>query len=1035
MGDGGRMHNPAAFAVDRPRVVGVAALLAVVFGALSYAGLPRQENPTIADRFASVLTYVPGAEPEKMELLVSKVFEDNLAELEDLDTLFCRSTTGTSFVLVSWKEGAPYRRRMQEFRDKVAEIRPLLPATATEPDIDTRPLRTNTMVLGLVAEGTIPLLLRYHAEELERALRLLPDVARVELLGLPEEEIAVDVDMRRLAARSMSVPHIASALAGRNIYQPGGELEVGTARYPIQTLGAFDTEQEVANTDLGAGPDGMPIRLRDVATVERRLAEDEVIVRRNGQRAVSIAIEMLPRRNAIAFGERIRRFIDQHRLPAGLRLEVIADEPYYVQQRLDMLTDNLLVGMALVIVLTIAGMGWRSGVMVSLTIPLSLAAAMGLLSIAGVALHQISISAMVIAVGLLVDDAIVVTDNIQRHRDLGASPRDAAVDGLGEIHHAVLAGAGTTIAAFVPLAVMAGDVGEFVRSIPIAVSLILIAAVVVAHYVTPLLSVLFHSAFPPTGPRRTQGVAGGPYRPLLRFVIRHPRAVVSAFVVVLAISLLALDRFLLPPEFFPDTGRHQLLVEASMPPGSTLAETDAVMRRLEEAFTADAGVSDGGAFGGGGAPKFFINQFTEGRSRRTAMAIVNLDRDLPTNGLPRLAEDMELQLQSRIVGPFVRVHKLRQGYGQNDDIEIYVEGDDLATLRALATRIRDIARDTPGTRNVRESFGYDPLTFEVKVRRAHANLLGITHEEIATTLRTALDGLSATTLREGDDEIDIVVRLPAERRRSLADLRDLPIYGAHGSVAPLSQVADLVPAFTTREILRWQRKREVMITASVVGRPIVSVTDDILREVERRIDLPEGYGLSYQGNKDEVEESFLSLARAALAAILLIYIILVVRFHSLSQPALIVLAIPMALIGGIWGLIAPSYPLGFMAFLAMIALTGVVVNASIILLDYINTLRRRGRPLEAAVEEGAATRLRPVVLTTVTTVGGLLPLSISGGAFFGPFGFVMVFGLVGSMGLTLLVQPAAYLALERWRRRSVAADRDDSPAGTAAALP
>jgi HAE1 family hydrophobic/amphiphilic exporter-1 len=504
------------------------------------------------------------------------------------------------------------------------------------------------------------------------------------------------------------------------------------------------------------------------------------------------------------------------------------------------------------------------------------------------------------------------------------------------------------------------------------------------------------------------------------------------FALALLLSLIALQRYLLPPIFFPDSDRHQFLVEVFMPPGAPFEETDAAMHEVESALAAHPEIESWGTYIGAGAPKFFINQFTEGKGLGIGMAIVNTNRDLPVERTPTMAAELEHELKGSIAGPFVRVQKLRQGYGGVDDIEIFIEGDNLDVLRGLAVGVRDIVREVPGTRNVRESFGFDPLTFEARVNAARANLLGVTHTDIATTLRTALDGVTATTFREEDEEIDIVVRIAEWQRRNVSDLMTLPVFSqATGGTVPLAHVAEIEPGFSNRMILRWNRKREANISAEVVGRPVYEATQEIERLVHQRISLPPGYTMSFQGERKEVTESFLSLARAAVTAVFLIYIILVLRFHSLSQPGLIVLAIPMALIGGIWGLILTANPLGFMAFLGMIALTGVVVNDSIILLDYINTLRQRGVPLKEAVTTGAVTRLRAVTLTTFTTIGGLLPLSLTGGQFFGPFGFTMIFGLAASMGLTLLVQPAAYLALEKRRKRTVEVKAEELPSAAA----
>ena len=1025
--------NPAVFSIRQPRVVLLATLLCAAYGALSYLDLPRQENPTLVDRFAQITTYLPGADPEKVERLVSKVLEEKIAEVDDLEDIFSSSSEGRSHLIVEVKKGAPLHDRLAQIRDKAAEARASFPPGASEPEVDTETLATYTMILVLTGPDASPVALQRKARELERALEQLPGVRRVDLVGRPREEIEVAVDLRKLSQRGVPLTGVLNALSERNALLPGGELELGGMRSSIQTTGAYTTLDEVGNTYLAAGESGLPVLLSDVSEIRRGVAEPDVRVRHLGAAGVALALEMLPRRNVVAFGERVRAFLAERErgLPEGMAVAIVADEPTYVGERLDLLMRSLLVGLCLVVALTLVGLGWRSGAVVSASIPLSLAFSMGLLHLVGLELHQMSIAALVIAVGLVVDEAIVVTDNVQRHLDRGASPREAAVSGLGEIHLAILAGAATTVAAFIPLMLMEGDIGDFLRSIPIAVSMMLLASVTVAHFVTPLLAALAH------GWSRGRGAARASrtrwlelrYRRVLGAAVSRPGAVATLFVLGLSVSLAVLVTQLLPPAFFPSADRHQFLVEVRLPDGASLDETDAVMARVEQRLAQEETVRDWTAFIGSDAPKFFYNEFSSGRGENLGMLIVNTRETLPFHRTSEVVERIDRDLASRIAGARIRARELQQGYGATADVRVYVMGDSLPTLRHLADRVRQIAEQTPGVARVRESFGFDPLTLEVRVDAARANLLGISHRDVAVALRTAIDGVTATRFREEDEEIDVVVRLTEGQRRSVADLRTLAITSERsGHPVPLGQVATLAPGFTTRRVLRYERRREASIDADVEGRPVLSVAADIERAVAAGISLPDGYEISFHGQRKEVSESFLSLARAALVAVFLIWIILVVRFQSFSQPLLIVLAIPMALIGSILGLAATGSPLGVTALLGMISLTGIVVNDSIVLLDYINTLRSRGWELEDAVMTGGTSRLRAVTLTSLTTMGGLLPLSLSGGAFWGPFGYAMIFGLAASTLLTLLVQPTAYLLLERRRRER--SERARPSAGT-----
>lgn len=1011
------MGNPARFAIEHPRVVGLAAVLMLVYGALSYQGLARQENPSLQERFAQVITYLPGAEPEKVELLISKVIEDEIAQLDDIHDIFTTSTQGVSFMMVELEKTAPAAERLQQIRDKVQTARASFPPGASEPFVDTRVFRTNTMVLALLAQTGVPAVgLRKQAKDLALALEALADVRRVELVGLPEEEIAVDVDLRTLSQRSLPLLHIVDALAARNVELPGGELDVGNVSSTIETSGAFAQPDDVGTTYLGAAPNGLPITLSDVAHIERRMAKPEVRVRHRGTSGVGIAVEMLPRRNVIRLGERVRALLDARDFPPGIHAVVVADEPTYVDDRLGLLLGSLGMGLALVVTFTLIGMGWRSGLVVSVTIPLALTVAIGFQGIADVALHQISIAALVIAIGIVVDESIVVTDSIQRHLELGLPPREAAIQGLAEIHLAVLAGAATTVAAFIPLMVMEGDIGEFIRSIPIVVSVMLLGSVLVAHFVTPLLAIAFHPRNESRPRARNRGVPY--YVPILRFAIERRRTVLALFAGGIAATFVMAGAVLLPPEFFPDADRHQFLINVQLPGGSPIEQTDALMARVEKQLEGDPDLADWTAFIGTQAPKFYYNEFNDGRASNTGQFVVNTLPTVPFDQTRGVVDRIDAKLHASVPGARIRTRPLRQGYGGGEDIDIYVTGDDLDALRAIAARIEGLVAQRPGVENVRNSFGYDPIALEVRIDGAKANLLGISHRDVATLLRTAVDGIDATSFRENDEEIAVRVRLAASQRRHVADLDALPLYSpTAGQAVPLSQVVRFEPGWTHRAILRFDRKREAFVRADVkTGFSLLSVAADVEQAVRERVTLPPGYRFYFFGQREEVTESFLSLAKAAVVAVFLIYIILVVRFGSLLQPLLILLAIPMALVGACWGLALTGNPLSFMSFLGMISLTGIAVNDSIVLVDAINRLRKQqGVELKDAVAQGALTRLRAVLLTSVTTIGGLLPLSIGGGALWAPFGFAMIFGLAASTVLTLVVQPAAYLTLERLR--------------------
>ena len=629
------MRNPADISLRHPKVVLLLVLLAASYGWLGYLGLPRQENPRMHERHAEIRVYLPGAPPDRVERLVTKMIEAKVAEVDDVLDIFSHSGHGSAAVLIELQKSAPLAQRLQELRAKTQEVRPLLPEGASDPEINTEALRTNTMVLALTLERPLPhgragpqRQMRTVAQQLERDLQQLPGVRSVSLQGLPGEEIEVEIDLPRLAQRHLGMSAVVDALSRRNVALPSGEIEIAGSRSSILTSGVFDAVEEVGTTLISVDANGGAVRLGDVSRIRRRMAEQDVIVRHDGAPAVTFAIEMQYGRNAIHFGERVRAWMEEARptLPGGFTLAVVADEPTYVDDRLSRLFGNLRIGMLLVAAVTFLGMGWRSGAVVSLSIPLSMVVAFGFMAAAGIELTQISIAALVIGIGLVVDEAIVVTDSIQRHIDRGESPRRAAVRGLAEIHLAVLAGAATTVAAFIPLFVMEGDIGDFVGAIPAVVSLMLLGSVLVAHFVTPLACVIVHERLGRRVDRARQGRegtiardsrGGALYRRVLRVATRHPVWILLGFAGALASSIVAVGIFLWPPEFFGAADRHQFLIEVRTPSATPVERTAGVMSRIGVWLSAEPDVASWTSYAGSEAPKFYYNEFPSNRAEST----------------------------------------------------------------------------------------------------------------------------------------------------------------------------------------------------------------------------------------------------------------------------------------------------------------------------------------------------------------------------------------------------------------------------------
>jgi len=965
---------------------------------------------------------LPGASPQKVERLLTDPLETAIREVKDVEEVFSSSSFGTSFLLVRIERHAPTERRLGEVREKVRQARELLPAKASLPEVDTSLLRTYAMVMTLSAGRASVGELRGQARALARDLEAVPAVRRVNLVGLPAEEVEVAVDLLRLARRAIPLDRVVDAVARHNVRLPSGELQVGSVRAGIHTTGAYRRLEDVESTFVPAGDRGLPVTVDSIAKVRRGPAPADVAVRAGRDRAVALAVDIFGDSNAPAVGRRLRRLVAERseHLGRDMEIAIVADEPLHVDARLSKLYGSLALGLVLVAGLTLLGLGWRLGLAVTASIPLAFLLSLAFMAFTRHPLHQISIAALVMAIGIVVDESIVVTDSIQRHLDRRVGAVRAAVDGLAEVHLPILAGAATTIAAFAPLAAMKGDIGDFIRSIPIVVSVMIVGSVLVASFAIPPLSVLVQ--------RRSSGPRPGGsmqrlerlHRPVLAHALRSPRAVVAAFVLLVLAAGVCVRQLLWPPTLFPDADRRQFLVYVELPQEAPLTRTLEVLDEVETVLADEPVVSQWVSFVGRAAPKFYYNQFDVARGENLAQVIVNLGSGSRSENVRAIAGRVQDRLRQGVAGAMVRAEFLRQGYASGDAIDLFIMGDDLETLQKAAARAREIVKSVPGVTNVRDSFGYDPVTIRAEVQRAHTGVLGVSHEEVGGVLRRAIDGVVATRYREEDDEIPVRIRLRSEHRSDLSVLRSLPVWSERlARPVPLAHVASLVPGFATRTILRYNGRREAHVRADILpGHPQVRVADEVERRIRGGLTLREGYAMEFHGQRRDLAESFRAMGRAGLASLVLIYVVLFLRFRALAQPLVILLAVPMAFVGATLGLVATGSSLSFMAALGFVSLSGVTVNDSIVLVDRINRLRDEGADLRESVLAGVASRVRPIVLTSLTTIGGLVPLTLGGGSFWRPFGSVVVFGMAASTVLTLIVQPCAYWLVAARSRRA-----------------
>ncbi|MHB1127957.1 MAG: efflux RND transporter permease subunit [Bacillota bacterium] len=1005
--------NPAALSLKNRKVVLVAMLLFIIAGAAGYYKMPRQEDPDIIPSWATVFTGYPGAGPEKVEQLVTRVLEKRISEMDDIKELTSYSQEGGSIIVVHLEDGADREKSWDALREKVDAARAEMPTDTREPDVNTRLSETITMMISVESHAYSYSQLSQYAEQVKRRLEPVRGVARVDLVGEPEEEVTVMLDWRWLSEYDVPPTQIFAALQGRNNLIPGGSWPSDGFRNQVITSGQYGSLQEIAGTVVAVSDEGYPIRLDHVAKVERLPNPSPTYIRSNGNRAVILTITAKEGLNVVKLGRQVREQLSGFSdiLPGDVKVKVIVDQPLGIEERLSNFSSSLIFGMLLVIIVVLTTMGVRSAVIISISIPFSILLSFALMPVLGIKLHQVSIAALVISLGMLVDNAIVITDNIDRLLVAGIERREAVIRGVGEVGTAVLTATLTTVGAFIPLMLMQGDTGDFIRDIPQVVSLALLASLLVSVTVTPLFGYNFLK-------QKKAGVASIQvlrpaeefYRRILAASLKRPGITLFLAITALGISFVAIP--LLGLQFFPPADRNQLIIDVNMPRGTDIKVNDEVSSSVESILMEQSQIENFTAFIGRGIPKFYYNELPPRESSDITQILITLkDNSRSDEDVEALIYSLRHKFAGEIAGARIEVRRLEQGPPVGAAIAVRIGGDDLDTLQTLSRQVQEMVQQVSGTVGVSTDIQEVPL-LRVEVDPSRAALSGLTNYDVSLAVRAATEGLHATDYQEGSKELPVVMRYYRAGMEGLGGLESLfvtsPVTGAN---VPLKEIARVFPEWEVAEIIRYNNQRTVTVRANVEGRLPAEVQQDIENRLES-LDLPKGYFITYGGENEDRDASFASLGNAAIIAVLVIYLLLVIQFNSLIQPIVVLSTIPLALFGAVIGLWVTGNPVGFMALLGIVSLSGIVVNNAIVLLEFINALRRNSIPLTEAIMEAGRQRFRPIMLTTLTTVGGLLPLTVSGGKLWGPMGWSIIFGLLGSTLLTLVVVPALYLLTE-----------------------
>jgi len=998
-------------------------IILIAAGVAGFFAMPRYEDPQFKIYTAQVITTYPGATPEQVEALVTAPLEEKIDEMKEVQDIISTSSNGVSIIYVELAGNANREKGWDALRRKVNETRPLLPAGAGEPKVDDELNRTCTMLLHLLVPSDKPAtVLRETAEQWQDAIKQVPGIERVELVGLPEEQVRVIVDSAALAARHLSWLHLADALQKRNVSIPGGIVREGQMGLLVESSGEYRSLSEIEDTVIYRPPGGAAVRVGDVAGVTKSQTRDEALAEINGRPGVALAIYVKEGQSIFNVEKAVNQRIGelQANLPPDVELVVAFNQSESVSHKFSELGQEFVTGMAVVLLVCLLGLHWRTAVMVALAIPASMAVGFAFLAGAGMDLHQITIAALIIALGILVDDAIVVNDNIERHLALGADRYSAALEGTKEVAVPILTATVATVSSFIPLALLRGDIGEFVRALPLVVSVTMLASMVVSLWLVPILRYWSVRPHAKTALRTSDGLLGPALDSLGRWyggklaaTLKRPLLTVATALCLSAAALALLP--VMGVQFFPMAERSEFLIDIETPRGCSLDETAAVARETAVQVAQKQGVHNVVTYIGRQIPKFYYNEIPGGRGETMAQLLV-VTGAKGRDTTRQLVSELRNELPGQFPGTRVTVRELEQGPPVGAPVAIRIHGDDIGQLRHLGGQIADILNHTPGALNVHNDMGLDYYSVRVNSSPELTTRWGVSEEDIARSVRMAVDGLEISSYRQGNDLFPIVLQAGSES--TLAGISSLWVPSRNtGAVLPLTQVAAVEAGWTSGDINRHNLERIITVRAYTDNALASDIINSSAAEISA-LPLPSGYRVEYGGETEDRDEAFASIGRLSILVVFLIFLIIAMQFYSLSRPAIILLSIYLAFCGAILALFLTGTPVGFMAILGIVSLSGIVVRNGIVLIDFIEGGLKRGRPLHEAICEAGQVRLRPILLTSTTAVGGLAPMAIMGGSLWRPMAMCIIGGLVFSTVLTLVVVPNMYLLLARLRKRA-----------------
>ncbi len=989
-------------------------------GLLSFFTMPRKENPAVYISGGSVIVIYPGASPRDMENLVAIPVEEAINEIDDIRKINTTLRDGIATINVEFEHGTDASDKYDQMVSRVNAIESDLPNDMHSIEVmEWTSTDVAIMQLALISETADFTELERLAEGLKRRFETVNGVKRVELHAIPSRQLQVSLDTEKMAVMNISLEQVASAIQSNNANIPGGNISIGSQSFGIKTSGSFSDPHELDRTVVGSYR-GQLIYLENIAETSFGFEQNNYHARFNGSRSVYISIQQKEDINIFSITEEINKQIIDYDiiLPDHVQLMKVFDQSDTVERRINGFLNNLYQGIFLVGLVIFLAIGIKSSLIVIMAIPLSVIIGLGIVDVSGFALEQISIAALVVALGLLVDNSIVMVENFNRFMKKGHEAKDAAIQAVSEIGWPITAATITTLLAFIPIILLPDKAGDFIKSLPVTIIATLSVSLFITLTLSPFIaSRLYHKGI--ANQKQTtwrlferfiNRIIRGPYAKTLEFALKW-----EIFILIIALILLLASAWAFSCvgiSFFPKAETPQIIVQIELPEGTDIKKTDQAARWVESILDTIPQVKLYASNIGKGNPRIYYNHFPKQYARNYAEIYVELheynisDFDLLIGTLRNTFNTYP--------GGNISLKEFEQGVPIQAPIAVYITGENVNTLRRISRDVEEMVNGKEGAVNVENLLDKARIDLWFNINREKAGMLGIPVHEADKAIRMAFSGLEVSKYRDKDGkEYDIILKTRNLENTTLDELDKVFVSSVSGRQIPLKQIVTVEFITEQSVISRFNMFRNAAIHADVkAGYTLDDIMNPLISQLEV-YPFPEGYSYYIAGELESRKDTFGGMKRAVIITIISIFSVLVFQFRSFTQPLIIFSAIPLAVIGSVWMLLITGYTFSFTAFIGLISLIGIVINNSIILVDFTNRLRNEGKELEEALMEAGKTRFLPIVLTSVTTVGGLLPLTLKGGTLWAPMGWTIIGGLIASTILTLIVVPVLYKLFNR----------------------